>query len=84
VFNLHHTITGNLTVNVDRTLCYHFATQLGSTRQYGQRQAEAFGSISADESTLLDIEQNAFGRPKPHYECVALPAELPRHFNDLG
>jgi len=65
-------------VNIYRTLCYHFATQLGSTHQYKERLAKPAESISDDKSTLIDTEQNASRWPRTHYECVALPAELQR------
>jgi hypothetical protein len=65
-------------VNIDRTLCYHFATQRGSTGRYRLRQAKPSDSISADKSILVDTAQNAVTQSQTHYECVALPAELPR------
>jgi hypothetical protein len=44
--------------NEARTLCYHFATQLGSTGCYGREQGRAFEQNPLDNSVLAGTEQN--------------------------
>jgi hypothetical protein len=64
--------------NEARTPCYHFATQLGSTGWYGLERGRALRRNSLDNSVFAGTEQNSKRRQQPNYECVALPAELPR------
>jgi hypothetical protein len=45
-------------LNEARTLCYHFATQLGSTGWYGREQGSAFEQNPLDNSVLAGTEQN--------------------------
>ena len=44
--------------NEARTLCYHFATQLGSTGRYGPEQGRAFEQNPLDNSVLAGTEQD--------------------------
>ena len=57
--------------NKARTLCYHFATQFGNTRRYGQEQGRTLERSSLDNSGLAATEQNTTRWPQPKFECGA-------------
>jgi len=58
--------------------CYHFATQLLSTEQ--DREAPRRWPVLERVNLFRRISTgwSAKASPSPNYECVALPAELPR------
>ena len=53
---------GPMIRNVDRTVCYHFATQFGSTGQYRTAQSRLPNRIFPDNSTPARTERNRAGR----------------------
>ena len=51
-----------LLTNINRTACYHFATQLGNTGQYRTAQPRLPNRIFPDNSTPARTERNRAGR----------------------
>ena len=52
--------------NVNRTVCYHFATQLGSTGWHKPARLPPANRISPDNSIQAGIERNRTGRLLPN------------------
>jgi hypothetical protein len=55
--------------NETRTLCYHFATQLGSTARDGPEQRAMLELNCVDKSVLVGTEHNRERQARPNFEC---------------
>src|SRR6516162_5502986 len=58
---LHHTDAVAPRVNSSRTVCYHFATQRGSTERYRKDRLSAAGQIAQRDTARTDLDQIIVG-----------------------